>query len=69
MQPEEAVIPANLGYDRGTWFMISEGIQGVVIPEVPGGPVVYLLTEPSTNYSRNMAEQSPMMPVLVNQVI
>lgn len=68
-QPEEAVIPANLGHDKGTWFLVSEGIHAVVIPDVPGGPVVYMLTEPSSNYYRNMTEQSPMMPVFLNQVI
>jgi hypothetical protein len=67
-EPEEGVIPANLGHDKGTWFVISEGIQAV-IANLPGGPVVYMLTEPSSNYYRNMTEQSPMMPVFVNQVI
>jgi hypothetical protein len=67
--PEEGVIPATLGFHRGTWFLIEEGIHAVVLPEVPGGPVVYMLTEPSTNYYRNMTGQSPFMPVFVDQVI
>jgi hypothetical protein len=29
--PEEVVIPANLGQQKGTWFVINEGIKGVVI--------------------------------------
>jgi hypothetical protein len=66
--PDEAVIPANLGQHKGTWFLISEGIRGVVIRS-RGGPVVYMLTEPASNYYRNMTEQSPLMPVFVNQVI
>jgi len=28
-----------------------------------------MLTEPASNYYRNMTEQSPMMPLFVNQVI
>jgi hypothetical protein len=67
--PEPVVIPANLGHHRGTWFLITTGIRGVVLPDVPGGPVVYLLVRPSTNYYRNMTEQEPLMPVLVDQVI
>jgi hypothetical protein len=67
-RPEEVVIPANLGHQKGTWFLINEGIRGVVV-EARGGPVVYMLTEPSSNYYRNMTEQSPTMPVFVNQVI
>jgi hypothetical protein len=66
--PEEVVIPANLGHEKGTWFVINEGIKGVVI-ESAGGPVVYMLTEPASNYYRNMTEQSPMMPLFVDQVI
>lgn len=52
VQPEEAVIPANLGHDKGTcsWSRIHE----VVIPDVHGVPVVYMLTEPSSDYYRNM---------------
>ena len=66
--PEEVVIPANLGQQKGTWFLINEGIKGIAI-ETRGGPVVYMLTEPASNYYRNMTEQSPMMPLFVNQVI
>ena len=66
---EEGIIPANMGFNRGTWFLIIEGIHAVVLPEAPGGPVAYMLTEPSTNYYRNMTEQSPTMPAFVNQVI
>lgn len=65
---EEAVIPANFGYQKGTWFLISEGIKGVVV-HGRGGPVVYMLTRRASNYYRNMTEQSPTMPVFVNQVI
>ena len=67
--PQDGVIPANMGQHKGTWFLILEGIRAVVLTEVPGGPVAYMLTEPSTYYYRNMTEQSPMMPVFVNQVI
>ena len=67
--PEEAVVPANLGFHRGVWFLVEEGYRAVVLPKIPGGPVVYSLTEPATNYWRNMTEQSNMMPVLVNQTI
>ncbi len=65
---DEAVIPANFGHQKGTWFLITEGIKSVVI-ESSGGPVVYMLTEPASNYYRNMTEQSPVMPLFVNQVI
>ena len=66
--PQDVVIPANLGFQKGTWFLIVEGIHGIVI-EARNGPIVYMLTEPASNYYRNMTEQSPTMPVFVNQVI
>jgi hypothetical protein len=66
--PEEVMIPANLGFQKGTWFLILEGIRGVAV-ETRDGPVVYMLTKASSNYFRNMTEQSPTMPVFVNQVI
>ena len=65
---EEVVIPANLGLQKGTWFVINEGIRGLIIV-VRGTPIVYMLMEPATNYYRNMTEQSPTMPVFVDQVI
>ena len=67
-RPEPVVIPASLGHDRGTWFVINEGVRGVVVYD-RGEPVVYVLTRPSSNYYRNMTEQHDVMPVLVGQVI
>lgn len=69
VRPEEVEIPAMLGFHKGTWYLVDEGIRGVVLPDVPGGPVVYMLTEPSTPYYRNMTGQSPFMPALIGQVI
>jgi hypothetical protein len=66
--PERVVIPAVLGHDAGTWFVITEGIHGVLVRD-RDGPAVYMLTRPATYYYRNMTEQTPMMPLFVNQVI
>ena len=67
-RPEAVVIPAGFGHHRGMWFLVARGIRGIVIGS-RSGPVVYMLTAPATNYFRNMTEQSPTMPVLVDQVI
>jgi hypothetical protein len=66
--PEPVVIPAALGHDAGMWFVIDMGVRGVVVRDA-AGPVVYVLTRPSTNYYRNMTQQTAMMPVLIAQVI
>ena len=42
--PEGAVIQANFVHQKGTWFLITEGIRGLVI-QSRGGPVVYMLTK------------------------
>lgn len=47
--PEPVVIPAAMGHENGMWFVIDSGIRGVVI-QGSNGPVVYMLTRPSTNY-------------------
>jgi hypothetical protein len=62
------VIPANLSFHHGTWVLIVEGIRGILIRDCCG-PIAYMVTEPSTNYYRNMTEQEPMMPELIGQVI
>ena len=62
------MIPAHFGHQKGTWFLINEGIKGVVVA-TRRGPVVYMLVEAASNYFRNMTEQSPTMPLFVNQVI
>lgn len=67
-RPEAVVIPAVFGHHVGTWFLINEGIRGVVV-DSPAGPVVYMLVQPASNYYRNMTEQSPTMPIFVGQVI
>lgn len=63
---DEVVIPANYGYQRGVWFLIEEGVRGVVVPKAG---VVYVLMEAASNYYRNMTGQSVLMPALINQVI
>jgi hypothetical protein len=66
---EDVVIPCQLAINRGTWFLVVDGIRRIVAKDGEGKPVVYMLTEPSSNYYRNMTEQEPMMPVLIGQVI
>jgi hypothetical protein len=65
---QEVNIPASMGRESGTWFLIDLGIRGIVVWD-RGSPVVYVLFEPSTNYYRNRTGQAPLMPVLVNQTI
>lgn len=67
-QPEPVVIPASFGYEAGVWFAINEGVQGVIVQD-GCGPTVYMLMQPASNYYKNMTQQTPMMPVLIGQLI
>lgn len=68
-RPELALVPTNLGLINGRWLLIDVGVRGVVLPDVRGGPVVYVLVRPSTDCYRNLSGQEPMMPVFENQVV
>jgi hypothetical protein len=67
-RPELVTIPAVLGEAAGCWYLINEGVRGVVLRD-RDGPAVYVLTRPATNYYRNMTQQAATMPVLVGQTI
>ena len=69
VQVERAIVPVSLGCDRGTWFLIEDGIWAAVLPDAAGGPVAYMLTQPSTPYYRNMTGHRERMPCLIRQTI
>jgi hypothetical protein len=61
-------IPAVLGYERGTWYTIREGIRGLLVPDERGCAVVYMVCEPSSHYYRVMT-RSTRMPVFIEERI
>lgn len=61
-------IQAILGYERGTWYTIREGIRGLLVPDEHGNAVVYMICEPSSHYYRIMTG-SPRMPIFIEQRI
>ena len=65
---EEAFIPASLGFDRGIWYRIRQGIRGVVVADSQRLARVYILCEPASHYYEVMT-RSPWMPVLVEERI
>ncbi|MCA9241579.1 MAG: hypothetical protein KDA37_15320 [Planctomycetales bacterium] len=68
LRPEPVVIPADFGLEKGVWFLINEGIQGVVVRDEQQRPHVYMLTTQASTYYQNMTRHD-RMPVLVDQVI
>ena len=68
MSPELVEIPANFGWDKGIWYRIKEGLQGILVRDEGHHPLVYLLTEPATHYYQVMTRNS-RMPVLCGERI
>ena len=62
------VIPARLGFAGGVWYPIFEGVQGLLVTDEKGPPVVFVLVQPASHYYQVMTRCS-WMPLLVNQVI
>ena len=56
--PEPVDIPAALGLERGVWFLIAEGIRGVLVRDERGRPHVYMLTQPASHYYQIMTRNA-----------
>lgn len=59
-------IPATLGYERGVWFRIRQGIRGILVPDEEGVAVAYMVCVPASHYYRVMTK-STHMPMLIDQ--
>ncbi|VTT98993.1 Uncharacterized protein OS=Singulisphaera acidiphila (strain ATCC BAA-1392 / DSM 18658 / VKM B-2454 / MOB10) GN=Sinac_0545 PE=4 SV=1 [Gemmataceae bacterium] len=68
MSPEPVLVPATFGYANGVWYKVKQGLQGVLVRDRTGQPVVFLVTEPATRYYRVMT-RAEWMPALVGEVI
>ncbi|WP_437191323.1 hypothetical protein [Planctomicrobium sp. SH527] len=68
LRPVQVFIPANLGREKGVWFQIKEGIEGILVYGPDRLPTVYMLIEKSTHYF-NVMTRSERMPALVGERI
>ncbi|WP_439628367.1 hypothetical protein [Gemmata sp.] len=68
LSPEPVLVPATYGYANGVWYRVKQGVQGVLVHDRTGCPVVFLVTEPATRYYRVMT-RAEWMPSLVGEVI
>lgn len=68
LDPEPVVIPATFGLEKGIWFPIREGVEGVVVRDEAKRPHVYMLTQAASHYYQTMTKHE-RMPVLVNEQI
>lgn len=68
LEPELVEIPADFGLEKGVWFQIVEGIEGVVVCDEHEHPHVYMITKPASHYFATMTKHD-RMPALINQEI
>ena len=68
LEPEPVEVPAAYALMNGVWYMVKQGVRGLLVRTRTGEPVVYLMCEPSTRYYRIMT-RAEWMPVLIGEVI
>jgi hypothetical protein len=68
LHPQQAVIPASFGLEKGVWFPIREGVEGIVVHDENREPRVYMLTQSASHYYQTMTKHE-RMPVLVGEQI
>jgi hypothetical protein len=61
-------VPAALGLDGGVWYVIRQGVRGVLVRDEGGVERVYLVCEPASHYYRVMT-RSDWMPLLIGERI
>lgn len=68
LAPEPVVIPATFAFAEGVWFRVKQGVEGLLVHDRRGNPVVYMVCVPATRYFRVMT-RSEWMPALIGEVI
>jgi hypothetical protein len=68
LEPEPVVVPATFGLMNGVWYKVKQGMQGLLVHDRAGAPVVFVVCQPSTRYYQVMT-RADWMPLLVDEII
>ncbi len=68
LNPVAVEIPAILGCDRGIWYVVRQGMRGLLVPDEKGWAVCYMICEPASHYYQVMT-RNDRMPVLIGERI
>ena len=69
IDPVPVDIPATFALDgRGVWYLVEQGVRGLLVPDERGWAVAYVVCEPASHYYHVMTG-STRMPVLIGQRI
>ncbi len=67
LHPVEVCIPASYACDRGVWYLVTEGMRGIIVEE-GNRQVVYPLSQQATHYYEVMT-RNRRMPVFLGETI
>jgi hypothetical protein len=65
---EPVVIAATIGFEKGIWFRVREGIRGLLVRDERGIESAYMMCEPASHYFQVMT-RSTRMSVLFGERI
>lgn len=68
LRPIKVAIPASYGLEKGVWYAIFEGMEGVLVYDEQKRPHVYMLTQPASHYYQVMTRHE-RMPILIGDQI
>jgi hypothetical protein len=57
-----------MGFEKGIWFRIRQGIQGLLVCDEKGVEAAYMLCEPASHFFQVMT-RAERMPVLIGERI
>lgn len=66
LKPEKIIIPANFGLEKGVWYHITEGMEGILVLDEGGKPHVYMLTQAASHYYQIMTHHE-RMPIFLGE--
>ncbi|PHS10661.1 MAG: hypothetical protein COA78_10895 [Blastopirellula sp.] len=70
LKPQPVVIPANFAKEKkaGAWFLVTEGMRGIVVRDENSKQHVYMLTTEATHYYQTMTRHN-REPVFLGEQI
>ncbi|PHR88851.1 MAG: hypothetical protein COA78_36155 [Blastopirellula sp.] len=68
--PQKVIIPANFAKEKkaGAWFLVTEGMRGIVVRDENSKQHVYMLTTEATHYYQTMTRHN-REPVFLGEQI
>ena len=66
LHPKKIKIIGNKGWEKGVWFKIKEGVEGLLVLDENKKEHAYMITEKASHYFQTMTRHD-RMPLLINE--